>query len=67
MKYLIGLFAIVFLSGCATWNHMEYNRGYNAGKKYCIKGRQKECAYYNGFYRGFLLQNFKSIDEDYSQ
>lgn len=64
MKYLIGLFAILFLSGCATFQDYRYEQGMRDGKSYCKKGYKETSLYYRGFYEGFLLQNLKNRYEE---
>lgn len=65
MKYLIGLMAIVFLSGCATWTDYRYKRGLKDGEKYSRNGYKQKNSYYKGFRTGFLIQNFNNVNEEY--
>lgn len=64
MKYLIGLFAIVFLSGCATFQDYRYEQGMRDGKYYSKRGYHERGGYYHGFRTGFLIQNFRNVDEE---
>lgn len=62
-SFLFGLTAIVFLSGCAGFDHYRYNAGYKKGKKLSKYGYDAKSPYYRGIYEGFLLQNFKNRND----